>query len=203
MHLDGILFALLIGVAGLLRILAKKAGETNRPGPPSRSNTPPRANLPPPRPEISDEERIRRFMEALGQPPSSRPPEPVRQRPTYQRPIVARHVPPFPSPLPPLTARPLPEPELVVPAAPVAAQMAKPVVPESPVFETYKSVRPEEQPIDKTGILAAELHTAHQISDGSIASLLRSSTDLRNAIILREIFGAPRSLQPFDLVGSA
>src|SRR2546430_14894360 len=36
-----------------------------------------------------------------------------------------------------------------------------------------------------------------------IATLLRSTAGLRNAIILREIFGPPRSLQPFDLIGSA
>jgi hypothetical protein len=36
-----------------------------------------------------------------------------------------------------------------------------------------------------------------------IAKLLRSSTGQRNAIILREVFGPPRSLQPLDLVGSA
>ena len=36
-----------------------------------------------------------------------------------------------------------------------------------------------------------------------IAGFLRSSTGQRNAIILREIFGPPRSLQPLDLVGSA
>jgi len=37
----------------------------------------------------------------------------------------------------------------------------------------------------------------------SIAVLLHSPSGLRNAIILREIFGPPRSLQPLELVGSA
>jgi hypothetical protein len=36
-----------------------------------------------------------------------------------------------------------------------------------------------------------------------ITALLSSAAGLRNAIILREIFGPPRSLQPLDLVGSA
>src|SRR5207247_11205029 len=36
-----------------------------------------------------------------------------------------------------------------------------------------------------------------------IATLLRSPRGLRSAIILREIFGPPRSLQPLDLVRSA
>jgi hypothetical protein len=38
-------------------------------------------------------------------------------------------------------------------------------------------------------------------SETNIAALLRSSSGLRNAIILREIFGPPRSLQPLDLIG--
>jgi len=40
-------------------------------------------------------------------------------------------------------------------------------------------------------------------TSADIAAFLRSSTGQRNAIILREIFGPPRSLQPLDLVGSA
>lgn len=202
MHMDGLLFALLIGVAGLLRVLAKKAGETSRPEPPARSNNPPRVNQPPPRPVISDEERIRRFMEALGQPSSSTRPELVTQRPVYKKPIVIRHLPPLASPLPPLTTRPLPEREFESPSPPVASfpvetQRAKPTIPESPVFETYSGGLHEEQPVEQTGI------SPSAFSDGGIASLLRSPIDLRNAIILREIFGAPRGLQPFDLVGSA
>jgi hypothetical protein len=35
----------------------------------------------------------------------------------------------------------------------------------------------------------------------SITLLLRSPSGLRNAIILREIFGPPRSLQPLELIG--
>ena len=40
-------------------------------------------------------------------------------------------------------------------------------------------------------------------TSADIAKFLRSSTGQRNAIILREIFGPPRSLQPLDLVRSA
>jgi hypothetical protein len=35
-----------------------------------------------------------------------------------------------------------------------------------------------------------------------LTQLLGSTSALRNAIILREIFGPPRSLQQFDLIGS-
>ena len=47
----------------------------------------------------------------------------------------------------------------------------------------------------------SKIKTAYTATD--IAGFLRSSTGQRNAIILREIFGPPRSLQPLDLVGSA
>jgi hypothetical protein len=40
-------------------------------------------------------------------------------------------------------------------------------------------------------------------TSADIAKFLRSSTGQRNAIILREIFGPPRSLQPLDRAGSA
>jgi hypothetical protein len=38
--------------------------------------------------------------------------------------------------------------------------------------------------------------------ESDVAALLRSTSGLQNAIILREIFGPPRSLQPLDFVGS-
>jgi hypothetical protein len=42
----------------------------------------------------------------------------------------------------------------------------------------------------------AKAKTAAAPSETNIATLLRSSSGLRNAIILREVFGPPRSLQP-------
>jgi hypothetical protein len=76
------------------------------------------------------------------------------------------------------------------------------------VFEVRQGPSPlEPPPIIKT---AAEAYaTATQpISQSAeakidVATLLRSTSGLRDAIILREIFGPPRSLQPLDLVGSA
>jgi DNA-directed RNA polymerase specialized sigma24 family protein len=48
-------------------------------------------------------------------------------------------------------------------------------------------------------INAAEKTHAHKRGGGTdFATRLRSSSGLRNAIILREIFGSPRSLQPLE-----
>src|SRR6267378_5246299 len=83
MHLDNLLFILLIVMAGLFRLLASKAGETKKKlqNPDQRSTTNPGLGESPRRARVeSDEERIRKFLEALGQPPSSRPPPPVVPR---------------------------------------------------------------------------------------------------------------------------
>src|SRR3981189_2230915 len=103
MHLDNLLFILLIVMAALFRLLASKAGQTKRKlqNPDQTSTTSPQLGEPPRRaPVESDEERIRKFLEALGQPATSRPPPPVSRKPTYQKPIVLPHVGPFGSPLP-------------------------------------------------------------------------------------------------------
>jgi len=67
------------------------------------------------------------------------------------------------------------------------------IAPESPLIiktaaEAYAIAT---QPVSKP----AQMET-------NIAALLRSTSSLRNAIVLREIFGPPRSLQPLDLIGS-
>jgi len=173
-HLDNLLFLLFIAIAIFFQILTKAAtkgrrrpGDTRR-----RSTSPSQVPRPLPRePDETDEERVRKFLEALGQPTTSKPPEPIKPRPTYQRPTVLPHVPPpLQAPLPPLTTRP---PE----SAPATKSAA----------EAYAIAT---QPIAKSVETKIDL-----------ATLLRSTSGLRDAIILREIFGPPRSLQPLDLVG--
>lgn len=208
--LDGLLFILLVAVAGFLRLLAKKAGETTNPDPPSTTPPRPRVYQPrPPRTADTDEERIRRFMEALGQPPSSKPPEPVTQRPSYQKPIVIQHLPPFRPPFPPLTTRPPAEilqPGPVPPpvaVAPVEDQPVRPAVAEAAVFEIQKGTGAEETAAVATVTSGPELPAVEVSIGESIMSWLRSPADVRKAIVLREILGAPRGLQPFEVARSA
>jgi hypothetical protein len=215
-HLDNLLFLLFVAIAIFFQILTRAATKARRrPGDTKRRSTSsPQTQHPAPRgPDETDEERIRKFLEALGQPTTSKPPEPVQPRPTYQRPTVLPHVPPpLRSPLPPLKTRPpdLPReiklPGQITPTR--EARTLRPRVAEAPVFEVRQGPSPlEPPPIIKT---AAEAYaTATQpISQSAeakidVATLLRSTSGLRDAIILREIFGPPRSLQPLDLVGSA
>src|SRR6266498_1940659 len=100
LHLDNLLFLLFVAIAIFFQILTKAASKSSRrPGDTQRRSTSPSQRSRPltSEPEETDQERIRKFLEALGQPTTSKPPEPVRPRPSYQRPVV---LPPAPPPLP-------------------------------------------------------------------------------------------------------
>ena len=210
---ESILFLLLIAVALLFQLLSRTISAANKDSEEIDSETPAPPRTPPsvPRPRpVSDEERIREFLEALGQPPTSKPPARVQPRPTYKKPVVLPHVPPFGSPLPPLTTRPpdLPQ-ELRLPGQIPATRTAKVFTPkpaELPAFEVHESRLPLEAPAApaKTAAeayaIATQAQPAPQRSEPQIAALLRSTSGLRNALVLREILGPPRSLQPLELI---
>src|SRR5437588_1991081 len=135
-HLENLLFLLLLVVAGLLQLLGRAA----RKGSPGEAKPIPKPapRLPkalPRAPIESDEERIRKFLEALGHPPGSSPPAPIAPRPTYRKPLVLPHVPPLGSPLPPLVTRPRDVPqEIRIPSSvappPAQSQQTPPPVTE-------------------------------------------------------------------------
>jgi hypothetical protein len=205
-HLENLLFLLLLVVAGLFQLLAravskKSTDEQPKPAPKPRPTAPrpiPRA------PVESDQERIRKFLEALGQPPTSPPPSPITPRPTYRKPLVLPHVPPFASPLPPLVTRP-PDIPAQIPAETVAPaeeqrQMRPPLA--EPLFQVHEAQAPP-QPTAVVGSATAfeagaqPQTTASQSID--VKTLLRSALGLRGAIIVREILGPPRGLREFEL----
>jgi hypothetical protein len=216
MSIENLLFILLIVMAGLFRLLATKAGEAKkrREDLDRRPTTSPSAGEPIKRaPVESDAERIRRFLEALGQPTGSRPPPPV---------VPRTDVPPRPlAPVKPpiarvweLTREELRRRKVIVEEKPPVESAGdegkiaapKPTVP--PPVEFHAEPLPAESPsIAKTPVepfAAATAPTARKEElRTDIVTLLASTSGLRSAIILREIFGPPRSLQPLDLVGSA
>jgi hypothetical protein len=199
MHFENLLFILLIAMAALLRLLATKAGEAKKRAQKSdqRSRTTPQVSEPIRRaPVESDEERIRRFLEALGQPATSKPPPPIVPRTDLPPRPLAPVQPPIPTARNVLARR--------------KRQIAEPTKfpARTPISERHEAPPPRELPASiKSGVEAYAIDTESKTKAArtgtDIATLLRSAAGLRNAIILREIFGPPRSLQPLDLVGSA
>jgi hypothetical protein len=214
-HLDNLLFLLFVAIAIFFQILTRAATKSRRrPGDTTRRSTSPSQRARPiaSESEESDADRIRKFLEALGQPTTSEPPAPVAPRPTYQRPTVLPHVPPpLRSPLPPLTTRPpdLPR-EIKLPGQIPPTRAARPFQPrvaDAPAFEVQQGPAPLEPPPVITTAAEAYATATQPIPKSAeakidIATMLRSASGLRDAIILREIFGPPRSLQPLDLVGN-
>ena len=179
-------FLLLIIFVALVRWLVSKS--KSQPQNPQSPPPPP----PPSRPITrggetqTEEERVRRFLEALGQPPGTTPPKIVTQRRVVQPKI-------FPN-LPPLKTKPPPLPEVVVPPPPLPFETTRgvPTAPSSASFEVHdvaRQVSSEPVPVARRAVAPR--------FDPRIK--LGTPQDLRTAIVLREIFGPPRSLQSFDV----
>ena len=198
MHLDNLLFLLLLAVAFLFQLLTRAVTRASR-DQTKRESTSTR-EMPPPvlhSPTEADAERIRKFLEALGQPPTSRPPPPVVSRTDLPpRPVAPVRPPPIPTARNVLTRK---KRQIVqAPKTPALASIFE-VHEAPPPLKPADSVR---SPVE-THSMATGPKTKLTGSVTDIAMLLRSTAGVRNAIILREIFGPPRSLQPFDLIGSA
>ena len=200
MHFENLLFILLIAMAALLRLLATKAGEAKKIPPKSdqRSTATPQVSQPIRRASVeSDQERIRKFLEALGQPTTAKPPPPIVPRTDVPpRPVAPAQPPPIPTARNVLTRR---KKQIVEPTKYLAP---------APTFEHHETPSAQELPASiMSPVEPYAIDTESKIkitrTGTDIATLLRSPRGLRSAIILREIFGPPRSLQPLDLVRSA
>jgi len=206
LHLDNLLFLLFVAIAIFFQILTraatksrKRPGDTTRRSPsPSQMSRPITSES-----EDTDADRIRKFLEALGQPTTSKPPAPVRPRTD----IPPRPVAPVRPPIAPFAEwqRKIRLPGQIPPTR--ETKTFRPKVADAPAFEVQQGPTSlEPLPVIKTAAEAYAIAT-QPISKSpetkiDVATLLRSTSGLRNAIILREIFGPPRSLQPLDLVGS-
>jgi len=210
---QSLLFLLFLAVALFFQLLTRMAKFTKEDSDEAEAEPPSPPRTPPPIPRhrpMSDQERIREFLEALGQPTTAKPPPQVQPRPTYQKPVVLPHVPPFGSPLPPLTTRPpdLPRkirlPEQIPPAR--TAKVFTPKLPEAPAFEVHETAKPLESPPAmpttpaEAYAIATEPPAKRRPTETDLTALLRSTSGLRQAVIMREIFGPPRSLQPLELL---
>ena len=228
--MENIFFLALLAVVGLLRWLSQMA-EQKRNKEAERAAQDPAPNAPIPRaPVDSEEERIRKFMEALGVPTTTARPEvPPRETPPQ--------APPRKPPLMPVD--PFPKPRPIFPRVPAPTQESAPgrlppLIPPTPTpVPTITGVEPPPLPTRETTMLAEPAgrkagvrgavserdayqldqesgyqdrtsEDAAQLAKGqaapslSLAARLATQQGLRDAIVLREIFGPPRSMQPLE-----
>ena len=206
-NFDNFLFLLLVVVAVLFQFLAKIAGKKSKDQ--TKRTSTPRTPAPLQRaPTESDEDRIRKLLEALGQPPTSRPPPPVVPRTNIPLRPLAPVQPPM-SPLPQLR-RQKPRkgeatPKEIPPPRPVRGgeEIAPPNVARAPAFDVHEGPLPiASAPIFKAPAeaYAGGIRTIAKTEErrADIATLLASTSGLRDAVILREILGPPRGLRVID-----
>ena len=206
-HLDNLLFLLLVAVAVLFQFLAKTAGKTGK-DQTKRTSTPiPRTPTPMRRaPAESGEDRIRKLLEALGQPPTSRPPPPVVPRTE----IPPRPVAPVQPPISPFSQlrRERSRKREIIPKeipSPQTVGGAEKMVP--PAFEVHEGPLPIAQPSIFKAPAEAYAGVTPTIAKAeerrtNIGTLLASTSGLRNAMILREILGPPRGLRMLEFIGT-
>ena len=213
--LDNLLFFLLIAVAALFQLLSKTISKAKKSDSNETSSSPePQTPRPTQRaPRESDADRIRKFLEALGQPPSSTPPQPVLPRTNIPpRPLAPVQPPPA---LPRVwrlpreraekpdvserESRPYEQPSHLQEIAPPPV-----TAPVAATFEVHEALPIELQqpPITKTPVesdaAASQVVAKRAGSNRDIVTLLGSKSSLREAILIREILGPPRGLQALD-----
>ena len=213
--LDNLLFFLLIAVAALFQLLSKTISKAKKSDSNETSSSPePQTPRPiQPAPRESDADRIRKFLEALGQPPSSTPPQPVLPRTNIPpRPLAPVQPPPalprvWRSPreraqkpdVSERESRPYEQPSHLQEIAPPRV-----TAPVTATFEVHEAlpVEPQQSPIINTAVesdaTASQVVAKRAGSKRDIATLLGSKSSLREAILIREILGPPRGLQALD-----
>jgi hypothetical protein len=139
----------------------------------------------------SEEERIRKFLEALGQPAGTTPPKVVPRRRQVE-PKIFPKLPTLkttPPPLPTATRTRIPTPPPPLPPEFTAPSLTTPPAADFELRDVARQTSSEPAPeVRRSGArpFAARIK-------------LGTPQDLRTAIVLREIFGPPRSLQSSDL----
>ena len=178
----------------------------------------------------AEEEQIRKFLEALGQPTSSKPPPPIVPRTNVPPRPVAPVRPPRPMfPVPPRRARRIePQPTVKIPVPEAEGgggwlgkiEAPRPVVEEIADTDKLPTTPPPIPVVPVRGTVSVPARSVQEAAASAeayaiptsvelktradVITLLQSASGARSAMILREILGPPRSLQPFEeMAGSA
>jgi hypothetical protein len=183
--LDHPIILIIVVAAALLRWLSQKS-QAGKPD--SERPTVPNQPIPRGGETQTEEERIRRFLEALGQPAGSTPPPKVAPKREI-KPRIFPTLPPLTTAPPPLPTPPAPT-VLAPPPLPIQRRVFTPALVQEGGFEVH----------DIAAQIPGDLVAERRVAAGQQGLLLklRTAQDLRDAIVLREIFGPPRSLQAFD-----
>jgi len=206
MHFDqNLIFIIIAAIVGISRLIARISGESKKPKrPPQLPRTPGQ-----PRPEYTqpvqrtqpktDADRIREFLEALGQPTGTAPPPKVQPR---------TQIPPRPlAPVqPPASTRPFRKPEFrtwkeQIKEVVVRQQPSKPAPPPALPAEANEpgawiaQEQAQTTPVKTKIAIPTDQPVTRATVETLLKQSLRSPDSLRTAIILREIFGPPRGLQ--------
>jgi hypothetical protein len=210
-----IIIAAIVGISRLISRISENARKQDQRKPPPRARAQPTAQPVQRTPPKTDEQRVREFLEALGQAPGSTPPAKVQPR---------TQIPPRPlAPVqPPASMRPFGKPEfrtwreqakeivvLQQPTKIAPPEIKRVVVPPlvAPADENEPGawIAPEQAQTfaatTKTSIARTDDQSSVRASADTIwKQTLRSPGALRTAIVLREIFGPPRAVQSSNFV---
>lgn len=216
MHLDqNFIFIVIVAIIGITRALshlASKARETADAE--KRKVALPRVS----EPQGNDTERIKKFLDALGRPDVIPPPLVKSRTDIPPRPLAPVMPPRDMTPFSPILPRrevkttwPKKKPPVIVSADAPAPTMPTLVIEESapaaevPAYRVQSLATPpsSNSPEVSTALLNPEpmLASPAQPNGSSLLALLRSPAGLRNAVLLREIFGPARGLQFPDAIG--
>lgn len=216
MHFDqNILFIIIVGIIGISRLIARilenareQSERRKSAGGLQRNRQPRPAGLQPQ--QMTDEQRIREFLEALGQPAGTAPPPKAMPRTELPpRPLAPVQPPPNLRPFAPVVIRPpRPARKEVAPEQkpPARSERVKPVIaaPASAPLSVETNepgswIKAEE--FRRAETIAArparQLVSAAVSQELAWARLLKSPGSMRTAIVIREILGPPRGLQSF------
>src|SRR5947207_8907331 len=220
MHWDqNIIFIIIAAIIGISRLVSRISEESKKQSQRRRQSPqrpPTQSAMPQPiqrtRPK-TDEERVREFLEALGQPAGGAPPPKIQPR---------TQIPPRPlAPVqPPASMRPFAKPEfrtwkeqakeivvLQQPTKPASPEIKRMIVPPAVPAEASEPgawIALEQAQTDaatKMVVARADDQASIRPSADTIwKQALRSPNAARTAIILREIFGPPRGAQSPNFV---
>lgn len=226
--MEQIIFIVIVAVVGLLRLIAQAAENRKNAQAEKEAGAPTAqpSTTPQPPPAQTEEERIRKFFEALGVPTAQSPPPKVQPR------QAAPKAPPAKRTIPPIDPFPMPRGRVEPSRPPVATATPPPLVlpapPPIPTPPVPAPMPPRETTVlarslrEKTASLTNAADFEVQVIGGtsaedfipasgaatpgqdqpanareSLAARLATEQGMRDAMVLQEIFGRPRSMQPW------